>query len=165
MQLFEPMYESSHCRGEEWSVFGVWFSRFLGRQLANKWLCTTQNLLFCIVLGVRLQHVQFFGKNRQSFAWKCFVLEQLLLNFAHLENPYSRLLFTFGLIRVNPRFITCHDVIDVFQSTPIEFLEHFFRPINTSHFFERLTNCPMRTNFFDNQMFMQYWMYAGPTNA
>ena len=53
------------------------------------------------------------------------------------------------LIRVNPRFITCHDVvIDVFQSTPIEFLKHFFRPINASQFFERLTNCPMRTHFF-----------------
>ena len=24
---------------------------------------------------------------------------------------------------------------------------------------------PKRTNFFDSQMFMQYWMYAGPTNA
>ena len=35
MQLFEPMCESSHCRGEEWSVFGGWFSWFLGRQLAN----------------------------------------------------------------------------------------------------------------------------------
>ena len=40
MQLFEPMCESSHCRGKEWSVFGGWFSWFLGRQLANKWLCT-----------------------------------------------------------------------------------------------------------------------------
>ena len=32
-----------------------------------------------------------------------------------LKHPYSRLLFTFGLIRLNPRFITCHDVIDVFE--------------------------------------------------
>ena len=43
-----------------------------------------------------------------------------------LKDPYSRLLFTFGLIRVNPRFITCHDVIDEFRSTAIAFLEHFF---------------------------------------
>ena len=70
-----------------------------------------------------------FRKNMRSFAWKCFVCKQLLLDLAHL-----RLLFTFGLICVNPRFIICHDVIDVF-------LEHFFQPIDTSFFFERLTNC------------------------
>ena len=50
-----------------------------------------------------------------------------------LKHPYSRLLFAFGLIRVNPRFITCHHVIDVFRSTAI-FLEHFFRLIDTSLF-------------------------------
>ena len=76
---------SSHCFGEDWSVFGDWFSWFLGTQLANKWLCTTQNWLFCVVLMVRLRHVQFFRKNRRSFAWKCFVREQLLLDLAHLE--------------------------------------------------------------------------------
>ena len=77
MQLFEPMCGCSHCRGEKWSVFGGWFSWSLGRQLANKWLCTTQNW-----------HVQFFGKNRQSFAWKCFVRDQLLLDLAHLKEPF-----------------------------------------------------------------------------
>ena len=40
-----------------------------------------------------------------------------------LKHPYSRLLFTFGFIRVNPRFITCHDV---------------FRPSDTSLF---LSDC------------------------
>ena len=48
-----------------------------------------------------------------------------------MKHPYSRLLFTFGLIRLNPRFITCHDIIDVFR---IVFLEHFLRPIDTSLF-------------------------------
>ena len=51
-----------------------------------------------------------------------------------LKHPYSRLLFTLRLIRVNPRFIACHDVIDMFRSTAIVFLEHFFRPIDTSNF-------------------------------
>ena len=63
MQLFEPMCESSHCRGEEWSVFGGWISWFLGRQLANKWLYTTQNCLFCFLCLFRewlyLAHVWF----------------------------------------------------------------------------------------------------------
>ena len=76
MQLLEPMCETSHCRGEEWSVLGSWFSRFFGTQLANKWLCTTQNWLFCFVLVVRMRHVQFFRKNNRSFAWKCLVSHQ-----------------------------------------------------------------------------------------
>ena len=59
MQLFEPIYESSHCCDEEWFIFGGWFFWFLGRQLANKWLCTSQNWLFCVVLVARLWHVQF----------------------------------------------------------------------------------------------------------
>ena len=45
----------------------------------------TQNGLFCVVLVVRLRHVQFFRKNRRSFAWKCFVREQLLLDFSQLK--------------------------------------------------------------------------------
>ena len=49
-----------------------------------------------------------------------------------LKHPYSLLLFTFGFIRVNPRFITCHDVINVFRSIANVFLEHFFRPIDTN---------------------------------
>ena len=65
MLLYEPMCERSHCRGDEWSVFGGWYSWFLGRQLANKWLCTTQNWLFCVVLAVRLQRVQFFRKKQE----------------------------------------------------------------------------------------------------
>ena len=88
MQLLEPICEESpHCRSEEWTVFGGWFSWFLGIQMANKWLCFTQNWLFCVVLAVRLWHVQFFRKNRRSLAWKCFVREQLLLDLAHLETP------------------------------------------------------------------------------
>ena len=76
-----------------------------------------------------------------------------------LKHPYIQLMFTFKLIRVNPRFITCHHVIEVFRSTAIMFLEHFFRPIDTSPFF--LSNLqivwqPTRTNFFDTQMFMPY---------
>ena len=29
----------------------------------------------------------FFEKNMRSFAWKCFVREQLLLDLTHLETP------------------------------------------------------------------------------
>ena len=93
--------------------------------------------------------------------------DHLLRSALCLKHLYSWLLFIFGLLDVNPRFITCHDVTDVFRSTAIVFLEHFFRRIDTSLFFSdwKIVWDPTRTNFFDSQMFMQYWMYAGPTNA
>ena len=126
-QLFEPMCKrSSHCRGEEWSVFGGWFSWFLGRQLANKW-----NWLFCIVLMVRLQHVQFFRKNRRSFAWKSFVSEQLLLDLDHLETPIQSFAVYFRAHRRKSTIYhlsRCHRRV---LKPAIVFLENFFR----------LTNC------------------------
>ena len=78
------------------------------------------------------------------------------------EHLYHRLLFTLELICLNPRFTTYHDVIDVFQRTAIVICKHFFRLIDTSFFFKW---DPIGTNFFDGQIFMQYWIYAGPTNA
>ena len=43
--------------------------------------------VLCCSSVIRLRHVQFFRKNRRSFAWKCFVREQLLLDLTHLETP------------------------------------------------------------------------------
>lgn len=57
MQLLQSMCKSSHCRDEEWFVFCDWFSWFLIRQLARKWLCATQNLLFYLVLAVRFRYI------------------------------------------------------------------------------------------------------------
>ena len=98
MHLFEPMCESSHCRGEEWSAFGGWGSRFLGRQLANKWLCTTQNWLFCVVLVVRLRHLMtwyhLLGCDSCASNFCCIWLI--------LKHPYSRLLFTYLLYDSSP---------------------------------------------------------------
>ena len=84
-------------------------------------------LTVLVALVVQLRHVQFFRKNRRAFAWKGFVPEQLLLDLVVLETLIqSTATTTFGLKRVNPRFSICHDVIDVFRSTAIVFLEHFF---------------------------------------
>ena len=48
-----------------------------------------RSIYFCMRLNQLSKHfchsVQFFRKNRRSFAWKCFVHEQLLLDLAHLE--------------------------------------------------------------------------------
>ena len=50
------------------------------------------------------------------------------------KHPYCRLLFTFGHIHVNPRFITCLNGIDVFQSNVIIFFFFNSRLIETSFF-------------------------------
>ena len=141
MQLFEPMCESSHCRGEEWSVFYDWFSWFLGRQLANKWLCTTQNWLFCFVLLAWLRHVQFFRKIRRSFAWKSFVREQLLLDLAYLETPIQSTVVYF---RAHTRKSTIHHLSRCHRRVS----KHRYRLIRAflltnrhEPVFERLTTC------------------------
>ena len=63
-----------------------------------------------------------------------------------------------GLIRVNSQFITCQDVIDVFRSTAIVFLDHFFPPLGTSLFLSdgQIVWNPTLTIFFDSQLFIQY---------
>ena len=73
-----------------------------------------------------------------------------------LKHPYSRLLFIFRLICVNLRFIMCHDVIDEFRSID-EFLEHFFRPIDTNLFLSDWQHLWDSTwiDFFGSQMFKQ----------
>ena len=88
MQLFEPMSESSHCRGEEWSVFGDWFSWFLERQLTNKWLRTTQNWLFCIVLVIRLRNVQFSKKKQAIICLKVLRTRATSVGFGTFWNTH-----------------------------------------------------------------------------
>ena len=60
--------------------------------LSPCWFSLVRRLVFLIsckttVLVLRLRHVQFFRKNWRSFAWKCFVRRQLLLDLAYLEKP------------------------------------------------------------------------------
>ena len=61
MLVFELMCESSHCCGQERSVFGGWFSCFLGTQQ-----CYIQNWLFCVLIVLRLRHVHFFRNIREA---------------------------------------------------------------------------------------------------
>ena len=124
----------------QWYVFCGWFSWFLGRQLANKWLCNTQNWLFCIVLVVRLRHVQFSRKNRRSFAWKCSVREQLLLDLAHLETPIQS---TANYFRGHKRKSTIHHLLQCHRRVSKHRDRIFGTFLSTNRHepcFERLTN-------------------------
>ena len=60
-----------------------------------------------------------------NFCWCRFILKY----------PNSGLLFTFGLIRIDPCFVPSNDVVDQIWPTSVEFLEHFFAPFNTSLLF------------------------------
>ena len=144
------------------------YAWLLGRQLANKLLCTTLNWLLWAVLVLRLQHVQFFRKNGRSFAWKCFVCEQLLLDFAYLETSIQS---TAVFFRAHTPKSTIHYLSRCHRRVSKHCDRIFGAFLSTNRqesFFERLTNC-VGSNaiqiFFVSKMFMQYWMYAGPTSA
>ena len=137
--------ESSHCCGEEWSVFGSCFSWFLGRNWRTNGFvpliidcCSSDTIATCSV----------FPKNRQSFAscasnfcWIWFIL----------KHPYSRLLFTFGLIRINPR---CHRLVSKHRD---RIFEAFLSTNRHKPFFKRLTNC---VGFNANKFFWQSNVHA-----
>lgn len=78
MRLFEP--KSRRCENSH--------GRILESQQKSKWLCTTQNWLFCVVFDVWLQHVQFFRNNR----W-CLI--RLILKY-----PYSRCFIVFNGVTI-----------------------------------------------------------------
>ena len=151
MKLFEPMCESSYCRGEKCSVFGGWFVWFLGKQLANEWLCTAQNWVFCVVLMVRLS--SFY----ENFCWIWVHLE------THLQSTatYFRCHMCKSTIHHLSR---CHRRVSKHRNC---IFEPFLSINRHEPLFELLTNCGglTRTNFVDSEMFMHYWLYAGHPNG
>ena len=148
MLLFEPMCESSHCRCEEWSVFDVGFPDFLEDNWQTNGCVPLRIDCSALFLWYDCDMSSFSEKTGDHLLGSDSCASNFCWIWLILRDPYSRVLFTFGLIRVNPLFITCHDVIDVFQSTAIVFLEHFLRPICTSDW--QIVWDPTRTNFFDS---------------
>ena len=83
--------------------------RLLGKQLANKRLCTTQNWLFCVVLVLRLRHVKFFlKKTGDHLLESASCAGNFCLDLAHLETPIQS---TADYFRAHRRksTISCHD--------------------------------------------------------
>ena len=76
------------------------------------------------------------------------------------ENPHGGLLFCFVLIRIEPWFVTCDNLINVFWGTAIVFSQHFYTPIDTNLFFEQRSNC---AGSKENKSFLgtQNLMHAG----
>ena len=144
------IYQDSHSE--------QWFVLFVFRFTPKKLWCTTQNWR-CNIDGEQSLHDQLNRRrNRRSFAAKCFFQQQLSLVF---EGPHGGLLFCFEHIRIDLWFVTCDDLINVFWSTAIVFLQHFYAP---RAFFERLRHSAS-TKVFYGQLFIQYRMYVCGRNA
>ena len=77
-----------------------------------------------------------FQKNRRSFAWKCFVRGQLLLDLAHLETPTQS---TAVYFRTHTRKSTIHHLSRCHRHVSNHRDRIFGAFLST--FFERLTNC------------------------
>lgn len=112
--------------------------------MANKWLCTTQKFLFLKSLKALNPHAHLTLKIedhsfRSASCTNNFCWVWLLLNKA-----YNRLLFTFGLIFIDPKFFNCVDVISGFWFTTLTFYEHIFKPIETRTFFS--SDCQVMQN-------------------
>ena len=155
MQLFQLMCESLHCRGKEWSVYGGWFPDFLEDNWQTNGCLPLR--IDCVVLVVRLRHGQSFRKNRRSFAWKCFVREQLLLDLAHLETPIQSTTIHF---RAHTRKSTIHHLSRCHRRVSKHHNRIFGAFLLTNRhetFFWQIVWDPTRTNFVDSQMITQYY--------
>ena len=104
----------------------------------KKLWCTTQDWPSYVAEVEQSPHDQFYRRNRRPFSSKRFFHKQLSLEWLDFENLHGGLLFCFGLIRIGPWFVTCDDLINVFWSIAIAFVQHLFAPIDTSLF---LSDC------------------------
>ena len=107
--------------------------------LANKLLYTNQYLQSFDPLKPRLPYADITEETSNhllsSTAWtNNFCWFRFILKYSN-----SGLLFTFGLIRIDPCFVPSNAVVDQIWPTSVEFLEHFFAPFNTV--FELRSNC------------------------
>jgi hypothetical protein len=129
----------------------------------DKWF-TIQEWQFYLTPMVELRHVQFFRKNRRPFPLKCFVRELLLLGTIQLGRPirWTAVLFLDHMHRSMIR-----QLCRCYSQDLIVFLQHFIAPIDTSLFLHacQIVGDPTRTNFFNDQMIMQYLIDWCHTNV
>ena len=74
-------------------------------------------------------HLLRSASTKNNFRWIWLVF----------EDPHGGFLFWFGLIRIDPWFVRCDDLINVFWSTTIVFFQISLHH-STRTFFERLSN-------------------------
>lgn len=87
--------------------------------------------------------------------------------FFVLEDPYNRLLLYFGVICIDPWFITFVDIIYDIWRTAIVFFQHFFAPSDANSFFWAIVKFLgiQREQIFYVQVFMQNGTYASHAKA
>lgn len=77
-----------------WRVIGLRklvFPRYLYRQITNSWLCTTNNILFCVVVLIRLQLAQFFNKKQATIYLEMLRKQTTFIGIVSSLNNYCLL--------------------------------------------------------------------------
>lgn len=101
--------ESTRERERGREIFRRWVFCFLESKVSSKWVCSTQILLLCVGLVIRLPHIRF--SQRQAI---CLEVLRARANFCRFwlifKHPYSR---TFSL---TDSCVPCHEIINIFQS-------------------------------------------------
>ena len=124
------MCQNSHWHCEQWFVFSCSVFEFLQRNCG---------------VPVRIDRATLLKWNSRymtSFAEKtCYHLLRSAFcknNFRWIwlvfEGPHGALLLSFGLLCIDPCFVSCDDLINVFWSSVIVFFQHFYASIDKSLF-------------------------------
>lgn len=122
-----------HCRHKRWCMFEFGFYISLvtfGKQMAV--YHSELTILRSFKDTVTIWPV-FPQKTSDHFLWSASCADNFCWVWLILEDSRGRLLFTFGLICIDPWFVTCHDLINYKC-----FWNHSTN--RHEHFFERLSN-------------------------
>ena len=148
---FELMCTSLHCHCEQWFVFSSSFFKFLQRNCGVQLRIDRVTLLkwnsryLTSLVEETGDHLfrSVFSTNNSRWIWLVF------------EGPHGGLLFCFELIRIDPWFVTCDDLINVFWSTAIVFFQQFYASIDKSLFWA-IARFSENKSFFTARPFMLY---------
>ena len=137
---FEPMYESPHCHGKQWFIFSCSFFEFLQRNCGVLLRMDRPTTLKC---NSRYM-TSFAEETGDHLPRSAFCTNNFRCIWLVFEDPHGGLLLCFGLIRIDPWFVSCDDLLNVFWSTAIVFLQHLYAPIDKAR---NLSSNPRREKF------------------
>lgn len=140
-RLFHVMCVSSHYRDAEWFVVLRCFSQFTEYFWQTNGRIPRRIDGLLIFKGHSSNMTRFREETRHHLLRSASSSHNFCWIFFKFEDPNSRLLFCFGFIRINPWFVTCHDIVNTFGSTSVEFFKHFVAPTDTNLFWVSVNLC------------------------
>ena len=103
------------------------------------------------------RHMTSFEEERGHQLWSASSTNNFRWVWLVFEDPYDGLLFCFGVICIDPRFVTCDNFINVFWSTAIVFFPTFLYTNRHEPFYELLSNCAASN---ENKSFLRSGVHA-----